>query len=146
MKVALGSDHRGVDLKLGLQARLRNDGHECRDFGAYNSDPVDYPDIAAAVCNFVVTGECERGVLICGTGIGMSIAANKVSGVRAALCDSVFMATRARLHNDANVLVLGAEIVSLDAAAEIARIFMSTPFEGGRHQRRLDKLVVLDNA
>ena len=142
MRIAIGSDHRGLEMKDEIARELARLGHEPLDIGAYNADNVDYPDIAQAVCRKVSSGDCERGILICGTGIGMSIAANKVSGIRAALCCDVFMAERARQHNDANVLCLGAERTS--GVPQILGAFLSTGFEGGRHQRRVDKIQKLE--
>lgn len=142
MRVAVGSDHRGLEMKADIVGLLSGMGHESRDFGAHDTQSVDYPDIAQAVCCEVNSGNCERGILICGTGLGMSIAANKTKGIRAALCCDIFMAERARQHNDANVLCLGAE--KTECAAEIVRVFMTTAFEGGRHQRRLDKIHKLE--
>jgi len=143
MKIAVGSDHRGVEYKRLAITFLAEMGHICQDFSPDAAGPVDYPDIAGAVCGAVVRSECERGVLICGTGIGMSIAANKVRGIRAALCCDAFMAERARLHNDANVICLGAERGSGNLR-EILKAFFQTPFEGGRHQRRLEKVFQIE--
>jgi ribose 5-phosphate isomerase B len=136
MKIAVGSDHRGLKLKDEVIYFVADMGHEVQDCGAYNTQSVDYPDIAQAVGNRIVCGGVERGILICGTGIGMSIAANKIKGIRAALCCDAFMAECARLHNDANVLCLGAERTS--NVTEIIRTFLTTGYEGGRHQQRLD--------
>jgi len=138
MHIAIGSDHRGMKLKDEVRRLLVDMGHEPQDFSAYDTQSVDYPDIAQMVGQNVASGKFERGILICGTGIGMSIAANKVKGIRAALCCDTFMAERARRHNDANVLCLGAERTS--KAPEIVRTFLTTSYEGGRHQQRLDKI------
>lgn len=143
MKVAVGSDHRGFKLKEEVIRLVADMGHEAQDFGAYDIQSVDYPDIAQAVGQQVAGGAFERGILICGTGIGMSIAANKIKGIRAALCCDAFMAERARLHNDANVLCLGAAR-TVDVS-EIVRVFLTTGYEGGRHQRRLDKIEKMEN-
>lgn len=142
MKIAVGSDHRGLAMKAEIIRLLSEMGHQLQDFGAYDTQSVDYPDIAQAVGQNVVSGKFERGILICGTGTGMSIAANKVKGIRAALCCDTFMAERARLHNDANVLCLGAERTS--KASEIVHTFLDTNFEGGRHQQRLDKMAKME--
>jgi ribose 5-phosphate isomerase B len=145
MKIAIGTDHRGLEYKKFVIDLLTEMGYSCQDFGSYNTDPVDYPDIAKAVSEAVVKSQCDYGILICGTGIGMSIAANKVRGIRAALCCDVFSATRSRSHNDANILCLGAERGQA-GVKEILQAFFSTPFEGGRHQRRLEKMKSMENA
>ncbi len=134
MHIAIGSDHRGMKPKDEVMRLLVDMGHEPQDFGAYDTQSVDYPDIAQMVGQNVASGKFERGILICGTGIGMSIAANKVKGIRAALCCDTFMAERARRHNDANVLCLGAERTI--NVSEIVRTFLTTSYEGGRHQQR----------
>ncbi len=144
MRIALGCDHRGLRLKRAVMGFLAELGHDCEDFGCYDSTPVDYPDITRSVSYAVASGEFERGILICSTGIGMSIAANKTKGIRAALCHDTFTACRARQHNDANVLCLGVEVVESDAALEIVKVYLSTEFEGGRHIRRLDKVRSLE--
>lgn len=140
MKIALGCDHRGLKLKQAIIELLQKLGHEYQDFGCYSTDPVDYPDIAREVAGVVASGNFEQGVLICSSGIGMSIAANKVHGVRAALCCNVLSAQRARQHNDANVLCLGEDTLQQSVALDIVKVFLSTIFEGGRHERRLDKV------
>jgi len=144
MKIAIGCDHRGLELKQKLIPFLAETGYECKDFGCYDQAPVDYPDIAEKVCKNVVAGKFERGILICSTGIGMSIAANKLKGIRAALCSDIFSATRARQHSDANVLVLGGEVIGQALAWEITKAFLTTKFEGGRHLRRLQKVSCLE--
>jgi len=143
MKLAIGSDHRGLKIKEEIIHLVVDMGYEPQDFGAYDTRSVDYPDIAQVVGEKVAAGKFERGILICGTGIGMSIAANKVKGIRAALCCDTFMAERARLHNDANVLCLGAEKTS--NVTEIVRTFLTTGYEGGRHQQRLDKIAKMES-
>jgi len=143
MKIAIGSDHRGLKVKSAVIRLLSDLGHNVQDVGAYNTQSIDYPDIAHAACQQIVCGKCERGILICGTGLGMSIAANKMHGIRAALCNDTFMAERSRLHNDANVLCLGAE--RTQNIESIVNVFLSTVFEGGRHQNRLDKITSLEN-
>ena len=143
MLIAIGSDHWGLELKAQIIKLLSDMGHQPQDCGAYDSRSVDYPDIAQAVGQNVASGKFERGILICGTGIGMSIAANKVKGIRAALCCDPFMAERARLHNDANVLCLGAERTT--NAPEIVRVFLATVYEDGRHQQRLDKIKKMES-
>ncbi len=142
MIVGVGSDHRGLVLKSQVIALLKEMGHLPQDCGAFDERSVDYPDIAREVCAQVAGGWYERGILICGTGIGMSIAANKVKGIRAALCCDSFVAGRARAHNDANVLCIGAE--RSVGVADIVRVFMDTAFEGGRHQPRLDKIANIE--
>ena len=139
MKIAVGSDHRGLDDKKYVISALAELGQQTKDFGSYSTDSVDYPDIAQAVCEAVVKNQFDFGILICGTGIGMSIAANKVKGIRAALCCDTFGAQRARQHNDANVICLGAERGET-GVKEILQTFLTTQFEGGRHQRRIDKM------
>jgi ribose 5-phosphate isomerase B len=141
MRIAIGCDHRGVDFKQSVIKVLTDAGHSYEDFGCYNTDSVDYPDIAKKVGEAVARGDFERGILICNNGIGMSMAANKVKGVRAALCYTVFNARRTRQHNDANVLCLGAgEEQVQEPVSEIVNAFLTTEFEGGRHQRRVDKI------
>ncbi len=144
MNIAIGTDHRVIEYKQYVIGLIKDLGHSCQDFGAFSTDPVDYPDIAQAVGEAVVKGKCDRGILICGTGIGMSIAANKVKGIRAALCCDVFGATRARQHNNANIICLGAERGQV-GVKEILEAFLTTEFEGGRHQRRLDKMSAMEN-
>jgi ribose 5-phosphate isomerase B len=144
MKIAIGSDHRGLDYKNFVIRQLTEMGHSCTDFGSYTADSIDYPDVARPVAEAVATSRFDRGILICGTGIGMSIAANKVKGIRAALCCDVFGAQRARQHNDANVLCLGAER-GQDGVSQVLRAFLDTGFEGGRHQRRLEKIQEMEN-
>ena len=139
MRIAIGCDHRGLDAKQFIIKLITEAGHSHEDFGCYTTDSVDYPDIAKKVAEVVATSHFERGILICNTGIGMSIAANKVKGIRAALCCNAFSACRARQHNDANILCLAAE-EKPDTIREIVENFLTTEFEGGRHQRRLDKV------
>ena len=144
MKIAIGSDHAGYDGKELAKQVLGSLGVEILDKGTNGPESVDYPDFGAAVGRAVASGEAERGVLMCGSGIGISIAANKVPGVRAALCWNEETARLARRHNDANVLCIGARLVAPDEAARIIRAFFETDFEGGRHQQRVDKLAELD--
>ncbi len=144
MRIAIGCDHRGVNLKQDIIKSITDAGHSYEDFGCYTTDPVDYPDIAQKVGEAVASGDFERGILVCNTGIGMSIAANKVKGIRAALCYTAFNACRTRQHNDANVLCLGAE-VEHEPVAEIVNAFLTCEFEGGRHQRRLDKIIDMES-
>ena len=143
-RIAIGCDHRGFALKELIMPFLRKSGHSYQDFGSYNTAPVDYPDIAQKVGEAVASGSFDYGILICSTGIGMCIAANKIKGVRAALCHNVFAAQRARQHNDANILCLGGEDVVTKSALEIAKTFLTTNFEGGRHTRRVNKIRALE--
>lgn len=140
MRVLVASDHAGFELKGVVASYARECGHEVIDLGPATSDAVDYPDYAHLVARRVAVGEADRGVLICGTGIGMAIAANRHRGVRAALCCDAFTAEAARRHNDANVLCLGGRTTTAEAAVQILDIFLSTPFDGGRHQRRVEKI------
>jgi len=140
MRIALAADHAGFEVKQRLLELLRADGHAVQDLGTGGPESVDYPDFACAVARRVAAGDVDRGVLVCGTGIGMSIAANKVPGVRAAKCNDTFEASLCRAHNDANVLCLGARVVDEGVMAEMVRIFLGQPFEGGRHARRVSKL------
>jgi ribose 5-phosphate isomerase B len=142
MRIAIGSDHRGFKLKQAIIKMLTDAGHSYHDFGCYSEEPVDYPDVAQEVAQAVAKGDFERGILICSTGIGMCIAANKVCGIRAAMCCNSFHALRARKHNDANILCLGGEVA--EQLAEIVNIFITEKFEGGRHQRRLDKIKAME--
>lgn len=138
--IAIGSDHAGFQLKSLVADILRAAGIAVEDLGTDDASSVDYPDFAHRVAAAVAGGTAERGVLICGTGIGMSMAANRHPGVRAALCHDAYTAEMARRHNDANVLCLGARVVGEGVAEQVLRIFLETPFEGGRHQRRVDSI------
>ena len=144
MKIALGSDHAGFELKEHLKGLLAG-AHELIDVGTDGPESVDYPDYAVKVARLVTEGNVERGILMCSTGIGMSITANKVSGVRAALAFDLLAAQQSRRHVDANILVLGGQITGKGLAAEIVRVWLETPFEGGRHQRRIDKIKRLEH-
>jgi len=141
--IAIGCDHRGLNLKQFIIKLVTEMGHNCEDFGGYTTDSVDYPDIAKKVAEAVARGDFERGILICDTGIGMSIAANKVRGIRAALCHDAFSARRARRHNDANILCLAAA-EGQGAVGEIVDTFLTTEFEGGRHEQRLNKIRAME--
>lgn len=139
--IAIGSDHGGFELKGIIIEHLEERGLEYKDFGTYSSDSCDYPVYARAVAHAVADGECERGIVICGTGIGISIAANKVPGIRAALCGDCFTAELTRLHNDANILALGARVTGPGLALKITDIFLDTPFSGEeRHARRISMI------
>jgi len=144
VRIAIGSDHRGFALKEALKELLAELGHEWVDFGCQTEEPVDYPDIARPLAEAVAAGEYERGILICGSGVGMSIAANKVKGVRAALCHDTFAGRLTRRHNDANVLCLGGWCIGRGVAEDIVRLFLSEDFEGGRHARRLEKIRAIE--
>ncbi|MCI8792623.1 MAG: ribose 5-phosphate isomerase B [Eubacterium sp.] len=139
--IALGSDQAGYELKQVIMRHLEERGLEYKDYGSYNADPVDYPVYGKKVAHAVADGECEKGILICGTGIGISIAANKVKGIRAALCSDCFSAEATRLHNDANILAFGARVVGPGLAEKIVDAFLDTEFSGAeRHQRRVDMI------
>ena len=140
MKLAIGSDHAGLVLKREVRRALDERQLAVEDFGTHSEDSVDYPDFAARVAQAVSGGDCALGVLVCGTGIGMSIAANKVRGVRAAVCTTEFEARMARAHNDANVLCLGSRVVGAGLATQIVEAFLDQRFEGGRHERRVQKI------
>lgn len=144
MNIAIGSDHRGLDYKKYVIGVLTGMGHDIKDLGTYTADAIDYPDIAGTVAEAVANSQFDYGVLICGTGIGVSIAANKVKGIRAALCCDAFSALRARQHNDANILCLGADRGET-GVEDILKTFFTTQFEGGRHQRRIDKIRNMEN-
>lgn len=143
-RVAIGCDHRGLALKKLIVPFLENAGYSYQDFGCFGADPVDYPDVAWEVGQAVAAGHFDQGILICSTGIGMSIAANKLKGIRAALCCDVFSAQRARQHNDANVLCLRGENVDTGSILEIVKTFLATDFEGGRHVPRVNKIRALE--
>lgn len=145
LPVAIGSDHAGYELKEELAAALRAAGYQVEDFGAFSRESVDYPDIAREVAEAVSSGRLERGILVCGTGIGMSITANKVPGIRAAACSEPYSAAMARRHNNANVLAVGGRVVGAGLALEIAKAFLNTQFEhGSRHERRVEKINAMD--
>ena len=144
MRIALGADHAGVDLKTRVKQFLDRRRLDYEDFGPDAPEPVDYPDYAASVARSVASGSCARGILICGSGIGMAIAANKVRGIRAAPITTPAAARAARRHNDANVLTLGARTLAVDDALAIVEAFLAEPFDGGRHQRRVDKIAAAE--
>jgi ribose 5-phosphate isomerase B len=138
VKVAIGCDHGGIDLKNTVISVIGDLGHEVNDQGCNSINSVDYPNFAKSVSRLVKEGKCDCGILICGTGIGMSMAANRTPGIRAALCNEMFSAKMSREHNDANILCLGARVIGPGLAAEIVRTWMTSEFAGGRHQRRID--------
>lgn len=139
-KIAIGSDHGGFNLKGTIIKHLEAQGHEVQDFGTYSTESCDYPVYAKAVANSVAKGENEKGILVCGSGIGVSIVANKVKGVRAALCHESHSAMLSRLHNDANVLCLGERITGESLALDIVNVWLKSEYEGGRHQKRIDMM------
>lgn len=145
MKIAVGCDHGGLEHKNAIAEHLKERGFEVTDYGIYELKSVDYPEIAEKLCESIVKGENELGILVCGTGIGMSIAANKVKGIRAAACSEHFSAKYTRLHNNSNVLCLGGRVIGVGTAIELADIFVDTQFEGGRHQTRVDKITAIEN-
>lgn len=145
MRISIGSDHRGVHIKAKLIASLTTAGHEVTDMGTDCEDSCDYPDFASAVCRQVAAGECERGILICGTGIGMAIAANKFRGVRAANCYDEVMAEMCRRHNNVNVLCLPGDLIGDRPIDDLVTLWLTTKFEAGRHERRLNKIVDIEN-
>ena len=142
--IAIGCDHAGYELKKSVIDFLNEKGFDTLDLGC-GGEPVDYPEIAEKVCEKVTDGSCEKGILICGTGVGMSIAANKVKGIRAALCSEHFSAKYTRLHNDSNILCMGARTIGAGLATELVELFLTTEFEGGRHQRRVDLITDLES-
>lgn len=144
MKIAVGSDHGGFQLKEVVKEYLKENNYEVEDFGAYSTDSVDYPEIGEKVAIAVRDGVCDRGILVCGTGLGISISANKIPGIRAALASDTFTAKMSRAHNDANILALGGRVLGVDLALEIVEVWMNTEFEGGRHARRVDKIKDLE--
>lgn len=139
-KIAVASDHAGFDLKEALKADLIEQGHDVLDLGTNGPDSVDYPDFGRKAAEAIAAGQAEAGVIVCGTGIGISIAANRVRGARTALCHDTTTARLSREHNDANIIALGARVIGVETARDCVRAFLDTPFAGGRHQRRVDKL------
>lgn len=146
MKIAIGCDHGGFDHKNAIAEHLRERGLEVTDFGIYENKSVDYPQIALKVANSVSSGENELGILVCGTGIGMSMAANKVKGIRAAAVSDHFSAKYTRLHNNANILCLGGRVIGIGTALELADLFVDTEYEGGRHQKRIDMITDIEKS
>ena len=142
-KVGIGCDHAGVKFKEQLKDYVKSLGYEVEDCGTYTTDRVDYPDIAEAVCGKVQRHECDCGILICGTGIGMCMAANKMKGIRAALCSDTYSARLTKMHNDANVITLGARVLGIDLACDIVKSYLTAEYEGGRHDQRIEKMMGL---
>ena len=145
MKLAIGCDHGGIELKLEIVKHLEERGIEIVDFGIKEYQSVNYPEIALPLAKAVASGECDRGILVCGTGIGMSIAANKVKGIRAAVCSDHFSAKFTRLHNDANILCLGGRVIGPGVANEMVDLFIDTEYEGGRHATRVQMITDIEN-
>ena len=143
--IAIACDHAALELKKEIEALLTEMGYEYRDFGTYDTNSCDYPVFGARAAHAVASGECEAGIVICGTGIGMSLAANKVKGIRCALCSESYSAKLTRQHNNANMLALGARVIGPEVAKDIVRTFLTTPFDGGRHQRRIDLIADIEN-
>ncbi|MDF2676235.1 MAG: rpiB [Bacillota bacterium] len=144
MKVVIACDHGGFELKEIVKKHLIASGHFVNDIGTYNIESVDYPDYGKKAAEMVAKGEVEKGIVICGTGIGISLAANKVSGIRCALCTNEYMAKMSRLHNDANMLSLGNRVIGTGIALEIVDVFLNTEFEGGRHANRVNKIMEIE--
>lgn len=142
--IAIGSDHGGFDLKEEIRGYLEENGIAYKDFGCFSPESIDYADVAYPVAKAVAAGECEKGILCCGTGIGISIAANKVKGIRAACCSDCFSAKLTRQHNDANILCMGGRVVGAGLALMMVDLFLNTTFEGGRHQTRIDKIARIE--
>ena len=143
--LAIGCDHGGFELKEHILKHLKNKGLEVKDFGCYDENSVDYPDIAEKVGRVVSSGECESGILICGTGIGISIAANKIKGIRAALCSDVYSAKMTKEHNNANIICMGGRVIGRELAFMIVDTWLEAEFQGGRHQARIEKIHALEN-
>lgn len=143
-KIAIASDHGGFDLKESIIAHLLNTGWEVDDLGPHSNDSVDYPDYGIKLAEAVSENKVDRGIVICGTGIGMSIVVNRYPGIRGTLCADLFTAKLCREHNDSNILIMGGRVIGKGLAAEIVNTWLNTPFEGGRHQRRLDKITQID--
>ena len=146
MTISLGCDHGGLELKEAVKAHLEEKGYAVKDCGTYSKESCDYPDFGRAAAEAVASGECERGIVICTTGIGISIAANKVKGIRCALLSDLMSAKMTRQHNDTNMMALGAAVVGQMLALQIVDTWLDTEFEGGRHQRRVDKLTAIENS
>lgn len=145
LKIAMGCDHAGYDMKEKIKDELTKQGYAIKDFGTYSTESADYPDYGIKASEAVAKGECDYGIVICGSGIGISISANKVKGVRAALVCDEERASLARMHNNANVLAMGARFTDIDTAKKIVDVFLSTPFEGQRHEKRVNKIIEYEN-
>lgn len=145
MKIVIASDHRGFGAKKQIKSLLEHLGHKCSDIGADNNDPVDYPDMAYIAAQSVSNGEFERAILVCGTGIGMSITANKIKGIRAALCHDELTARISRLHNDANILCISGDLIDEVLLRKMVEVWLATEFNGGRHERRVKKISAIED-
>ncbi len=145
MKIAIGNDHAGYALKQELKRTLQEQGYDVVDYGCYSDTPVDYPIYGKKVGEAIASGECERGILICGTGIGISLAANKIKGIRCAACSEPLSAELSRRHNNANIVAIGARIIGPAVAEAIVEVFLKTEFEGGRHERRVNLISDIEN-
>lgn len=143
--IAIACDHAALEMKAEVMKILESRGLEYRDFGTYTADSCHYPIFGARAAQAVADGLCDRGILICGTGIGMSLVANKVKGIRCALCSDVYSAKMTRAHNDSNMLAMGARVIGVEVAKEIVAAWLDTPFEGGRHQARIDMITAIEN-
>lgn len=143
--IAIGSDHGGFELKEHIKKHLEERSLEYKDFGCYDENSVDYPDIAEKVCNAINSGDADKGILVCGTGIGISIAANKIDGIRAAHCHDVYSAEMTKRHNNANVICMGGRVIGRELAFKIIDAWLDAEFEDGRHQKRIDKIHALEN-
>ena len=143
--IAIGCDHGGFELKSIIIKYLGDNGYEYVDCGTYDENSIDYPDIAKVVCNKIQSGECNKGILVCGTGIGMNMCANKHKGIRAAQCHDTFSAKMTRIHNNANVLTMGGRVVGSELAKDIVKEFLTNEFEGGRHEARVNKMMSIEN-
>ena len=144
MKIAVACDHAGLQLKNVLIEEMQKEGYEVKDFGTYTEEYCDYPDYVIPTAKAVAKGEFDRGVVVCGTGLGVSMTANKVHGIRCAVCHDTFSAKATRQHNDANMLAMGQRVVGTGVALEVLKAFLETDYEGGRHQRRIDKMMALE--
>ena len=144
MKIAVACDHAGLQLKNVLIEEMQKEGYEVKDFGTYTEESCDYPDYVIPTAKAVAKGEFDRGVVVCGTGLGVSMTANKVHGIRCAVCHDTFSAKATRQHNDANLLAMGQRVVGTGVALEVLKAFLETDYEGGRHQRRIDKMMALE--
>lgn len=145
MKISMGSDHGAFAMKEHLKQYLTEQGHQVVDCGTYSTDSCDYADFAKAAAQLVASGDCDRGIVMCTTGVGISIAANKVRGIRCALCSEPYSAEMTRRHNDANMLAMGGALIGPNMADRIVDVFLSTEFEGGRHERRVGKIMAIEN-
>ena len=144
MKIAIGSDHLGLELKNIIRDFLKEKEIEVNDFGTMSKEPIDYPDIAEKVAKVVARGDCERGILICGTGIGMAIAANKVKGIRAAVCHDLYSAERSRKSNNAQIMAIGALIIGSELAKKLVEVWLNSEFQGGRSERKVKKIMEIE--